>query len=115
MPRHDVVVVGGGVAGAAIARRLAQRGIDVAVLEQRGVDERVNGSWVLTPYAAAELRSIGVSVPEDAVIPLDGVRVLAHGRTVRLPFDQRGDAVSVRRDAALQAFAAAAVAALNVF
>ena len=111
MPRHDVVVVGGGVAGAAIARRLAQRGIDVAVLEQRGVDERVNGSWVLTPYAAAELRSIGVSVPDDAVIPLDGVRVLAHGRTVRLPFDQRGDAVSVRRDAALQAFAAAAVAA----
>ncbi len=109
MPRHDVVVVGGGVAGAAIARRLAARELDVAVLEQGSKDQRSGGSWVLTPYAAAELRSLSARVDAADLVLLDGVRVLAHGRTVRLPFDHAGDAVSVRRDAARSAFASAAI------
>lgn len=41
--RADVAVVGGGIAGIATALHLAQRGIDVVVLEQRTVAARASG------------------------------------------------------------------------
>lgn len=97
MERHDVVIVGGGVAGAALAHHLSALGLDTVVLERRGHDDSIAGSWVLTPYAMHELSQLGVALPGDQHVALDGVRVLAHGRTVHLPFDRRGDAATVSR------------------
>jgi gamma-glutamylputrescine oxidase len=41
--RADVAIVGGGIAGIATALHLAQRGIDVALLEQRDIAARASG------------------------------------------------------------------------
>jgi protoporphyrinogen oxidase len=37
MSDHDVIIVGGGVAGLSCAHRLTRRGLDVVVLEASGV------------------------------------------------------------------------------
>jgi len=57
---HDVVIVGGGIAGSALAIVLAKEGIAVAVLERdlASVD-RVRGEW-MAPWGAAELKRLGL-------------------------------------------------------
>ena len=60
----DVVVVGGGIAGAATALALARRGVDVVVLEfQDAYRDLVRGE-MLSPWGVAEAERMGVA---DAV------------------------------------------------
>ena len=50
----DVVIVGGGIAGSALALVLARRGLEVTVLEQQTeYRDRVRGE-VLVPWGVAE-------------------------------------------------------------
>jgi flavin-dependent dehydrogenase len=56
---HDVIVIGGGPAGAAVARRLALRGRDVALLEATAFDAPRFGE-TLAPEANPLLRELGV-------------------------------------------------------
>ena len=59
----DVVVVGGGVAGAALAHRLARRGREVLVLEREPVfRDRVRGE-ILYPWGVAAARRLGALEP----------------------------------------------------
>src|SRR5690349_13588103 len=56
----DVVVVGGGIAGSALAATLARGGLAVAVLE-RDVEpvDRVRGEFVM-PWGVIELKNLGL-------------------------------------------------------
>lgn len=60
---YDVVCIGGGLAGAALASRLAEAGASVLVLEKtRQFRDRVRGEW-LAPWGVREARMLGL---EDA-------------------------------------------------
>jgi len=109
---YDVVVVGGGVAGAAIALQLALEDLNVVVLEARSSEAPAPGSWVLTPFAVSELSRLGVVLGPDAPgRQLTGVRVLSHGAVVPLNFDTPGEAITIARGFLLRELAAAAAAA----
>ena len=94
----DVVIVGGGIAGAALGTVLARAGLEVCVLErQTEYADRVRGEW-FAPWGVAEAQQIGLYdvlmqagghhvakqvgygdwiSPEDAeagALPLDGIR-----------------------------------------
>lgn len=57
---HDVVIVGGGVGGSALAASLAQAGVDVLLLEQTEVyQDRVRGEWI-APWGVTEVRRMGL-------------------------------------------------------
>lgn len=59
-PRYDIVTVGGGLGGAALAGAMAARGARVLVLErERRFADRVRGE-VLTSWGVAELRELGL-------------------------------------------------------
>ena len=60
----DVVVVGGGIAGASIATVLARGGAEVLLLErQRGYRDRVRGEY-MAPWGVLEARALGL---EDVI------------------------------------------------
>ncbi len=59
-PSYDVVTVGGGLAGAAIAKAMAERGARILVLERETrFKDRVRGE-MLVPWGVAEARELGI-------------------------------------------------------
>jgi len=64
---HDVVIVGDGIAGSAMAMVLARRGFKVAVLErQAGFRDRLRGEF-MQPWGVAEAMQLDLGdVFEDA-------------------------------------------------
>jgi 2-polyprenyl-6-methoxyphenol hydroxylase-like FAD-dependent oxidoreductase len=76
----DVVVVGGGIAGSALAATLARRGLGVTVLEQQyEYRDRVRGEY-LPAWGVAEVQRLGLA----------GVFLVTGGSVVkwRLPYDE---------------------------
>lgn len=60
MRAFDVIVVGGGVGGSALAANLATAGLTVEVLERESVFvDRVRGEWI-APWGVAEAKRLGV-------------------------------------------------------
>jgi len=82
---HDVLVVGGGPAGASTAYWLAEAGHDVVVLERKTFPREKTCGDGLTPRAVKQLADMGV---EDAIARdhhrFDGLRAVAHGITLEL-------------------------------
>jgi len=110
----DAIIVGGGLAGAAIATRLASAGREVVVLErEEGPHDKVCGEF-LSREAGLYLSALGIDLPALGAVPIEAVR-LSHRATlavVSLPFP----AVSLSRrvlDEALLARAAAAGATIQ--
>jgi menaquinone-9 beta-reductase len=85
--RHDVLVVGGGPAGAAAGFWLAKAGHDVCVLERKAFPRDKTCGDGLTPRAVHQLREMGL---EPAIAARhhrhDGLRAEAHGIILELPW-----------------------------
>ena len=65
----DVVVVGGGIAGSALAKAASERGLRVTVLErQTAYRDKVRGEY-MHPWGVAEARRLGV---EDVLVGTGG-------------------------------------------
>ena len=61
--RRDVIVVGGGLAGAALAKALVEGGLRVLVLEREpAFRDRVRGEG-MAPWGVAEARALGIAEP----------------------------------------------------
>ncbi len=88
----DVLIAGGGLAGAAAACRLAQAGQRVVLLEREAAPRpKVCGEF-LSVEACAHLAALGISLAALGAAPVGHVR-LVHGETVvgvALPFPAAG-------------------------
>jgi menaquinone-9 beta-reductase len=57
---YDVVTVGGGLGGAALAKVLAARGMRVLVVERESqFKDRIRGEWI-APWGGAEAQRLGI-------------------------------------------------------
>jgi flavin-dependent dehydrogenase len=89
----DVLVVGGGPAGLAVALGAAQAGLDVAVCDRRsGTIDKACGEGLM-PGALAALQDLGVDPPGH---PISGIAYLQGNSTARAAF-RHGVGRGVRR------------------
>jgi geranylgeranyl reductase family protein len=86
--RHDVLVVGGGPAGAATAYWLAEAGHDVLVVEKKTFPRDKTCGDGLTPRAITQLRAMGLEDRLRDYHRHDGLRAVAHGVTLELPWPE---------------------------
>src|SRR6266545_2575896 len=91
--RHDVLVVGGGPAGAACAYWLARAGRDVVVVERKRFPREKTCGDGLTPRAVRQLQDMGL---EPGIVAaghhrFDGLRAIAHGITLELQWPEHPD------------------------
>ena len=82
--RHDVLVIGGGPAGAATAYWLASAGHDVIVVEKKVFPRIKTCGDGLTPRAVHQLDEMGLTDRLTHFHSYDGLRTVAHGMTLEL-------------------------------
>jgi len=80
----DVIVVGGGPAGAATAAWCARYGLDVVVLDRARFPRDKTCGDGLTPRAVGELQRLGVGT--DGWHRVDGLRLVTTDREVEVPW-----------------------------
>ncbi len=101
---RDLVVIGGGPAGLAVAVGAARVGLDVAVFERRaGAIDKACGEGLM-PGALARLQTLGVDPPGH---PIAGITYVQDGTRAYAAF-RRGPGRGVRRTALHQALYEAA-------
>jgi len=81
---HEVLVVGGGPAGAATAYWLADAGHDVVVVERKAFPREKTCGDGLTPRAVHQLTEMGLAERLEDFHRYDGLRAVAHGITLEL-------------------------------
>lgn len=86
--KPEVIVVGGGPAGASAAIRLARRGVDVCVLDRARFPRSKPCGEFLSPGATPILEELGVrdAVEAAGALRLERVRIEAHEAVVELEF-----------------------------
>ncbi len=84
----DVLVVGGGPAGAAVGIRLARAGHHVTVVEKRPEDRHKACGDTLSPLTIAELAQLGVDPAELGGHEVMGVQMTHRGRSVHVPWPE---------------------------
>jgi flavin-dependent dehydrogenase len=98
----DVIVAGGGPAGAATAARLAAEGVDVLVIDRASFPREKACAEFLSPGAVGCLARLGVLAPAAAAGAWqDGMRIVTERTafTLRYQDGRRGLAVARRRGA----------------
>jgi menaquinone-9 beta-reductase len=86
--RYDVLVVGGGPAGAAAAYWLADAGHRVLVVEKKTFPREKTCGDGLTPRAVRQLHDMGLAEPLSRSLRFDGLRSIAHGVTLELEWPE---------------------------
>ena len=83
-PTHEVLVVGGGPAGAACAYWLAEAGRDVLLVEKKRYPREKTCGDGLTPRSVRQLYDMGLEEALAGHHRFDGLRSLAFGKTLEL-------------------------------
>ena len=91
MPDHDVLVVGGGPAGASCAYWLAEAGHDVLLLEKKRYPREKTCGDGLTPRSVRQLHDMGLADDLTEFHRFDGLRSIAFGRTLELAWPSHPD------------------------
>jgi geranylgeranyl reductase family protein len=86
--RLDVLVVGGGPAGAATAFWLARAGHDVLVIERKSFPREKTCGDGLTPRAVHQLQEMGLTDALQRFHRYDGLRAIAHGISLELTWPE---------------------------
>ena len=89
--RYDAIVIGGGPAGAAAAYWLASAGHRALVVERKRFPREKTCGDGLTPRAVRQLLDMGVADRLDPHLRYDGLRSIAHGVTLELPWPEHPD------------------------
>ena len=82
----DVLVIGAGPTGAAAAYWLAEQGRRVLVVERKRFPRDKTCGDGLTPRAVRQLHDIGLAEPLSEYLRYDGLRAIAHGVTLEMPW-----------------------------
>ncbi|MGH9177750.1 MAG: geranylgeranyl reductase family protein [Acidimicrobiales bacterium] len=89
--RHEVLVVGGGPAGAACAYWLAEAGRDVLLVEKKRYPREKTCGDGLTPRSVRQLYDMGLADALAGHHRFDGLRSIAFGRTLELRWPDHPD------------------------
>jgi len=107
--QHEVLILGGGVAGCAAAIALARKGQSVTLIEREPTPRHKVCGEFLSGEALDDLHALGIDVASLGAVPIDNVRLAAARRAAEapLPFP----AASLTRKALDTALIAEAIAA----
>ncbi len=107
--QHEVLILGGGVAGCAAAIALARKGQSVTLIEREPTPRHKVCGEFLSGEALEDLHALGIDVASLGAVPIDNVRLAAARRAAEapLPFP----AASLTRKALDTALIAEAIAA----
>ena len=81
---HDLLVIGGGPAGAATAYWAATHGLDTVVVERKTFPRDKTCGDGLPPRAVHELEEMGLGPALEGYHRFEGLRAIAHGRTMEM-------------------------------
>ena len=86
--RYDVLVVGGGPAGAATGYWLAKAGHDVLIVERKTFPRDKTCGDGLTPRAVHQLDEMGLADTLHQYHRYEGLRAVAHGKTIEMTWPE---------------------------